>query len=567
MSTEKITTEVLAEYLHCKYKAYLILTGVVSERSEYEHWLQRNEEQYAAAARSILVRDNSHQIAIQSLTSEHLRRGSAFIIDSHIQREHFAYSFDALQRVPGASQLGPFHYVPVLFSNRFSSESQKLRLCCEGLILKQLQQLYPRIGVMVSGGAYKLRTVDLIRPRFKAQKVLNDLTAYLQREDKPRLALNNHCRICRYQQRCKVEAQRLDDLSLLNRISEREIRLYERKGISTVNQLSYTFRFRKRGKRVKARGRPHSFPLQALALRERRVFVVSRPTVPETSTQVYVDMEGSSSGNFVYLIGLVIVENNITTYQSLWAENADDEARIIDLFFYCLSNLNGPHIFFYGTYEARIFRRIIGRCRNLGTNESILRNATNVLSLIYANVYFPTYSNELKEIGRYLGHEWTSPDATGHQTILWRAKWEISHDPNMKDCLITYNREDCLALRKITEFLLALPHDSNARDANGGEIRFTEEIRTDDDLPSFGRKQFAIEEFSPITERSYFDYQRDKIYIRSNPAFQNIRRRQRKNKKHRRIRIEQNGQPVGGQVHHVREQEYFARSFHCLCKR
>jgi hypothetical protein len=267
------------------------------------------------------------------------------------------------------------------------------------------------------------------------------------------------------------------------------------------------------------------------------VFVASRPTVPETTTQVYVDMEGSPSGTFVYLIGLVIVENNITTYQSLWADNEADEACIIDQFLHCLSNLNSPHIFFYGTYETRIFRRIIDRRRTLGRNESILSNATNVLSLVYANVYFPTYSNELKEIGRYLGCEWTSPDAKGHHTILWRAEWEISHDPIMKDCLITYNREDCLALRKITEFLLALPQDSNARDANGSEIRFIEEIRTDDGLPSFGRKLFAIGDFSPITERSYFDYQRDKIYIRSNPAFKNIQRRKRQNKKHRRVQI------------------------------
>ena len=138
--------------------------------------------------------------------------------------------------------------------------------------------------MLVSGAAYKLRTVDLITQRHKAQKILNDLTAYLKREDKPRLALNDHCRICRYQQRCRAEAQRLDDLSLLNRISEREIQLYQRKGITTVNQMSYTFRFRKRGKRIKARGRPHSFPLQPLALRERSVFVAPRPTVPETTT-------------------------------------------------------------------------------------------------------------------------------------------------------------------------------------------------------------------------------------------------------------------------------------------
>jgi len=32
----KITEEVLTAYLHCKYKAYLLLTGGVQEPSEYE---------------------------------------------------------------------------------------------------------------------------------------------------------------------------------------------------------------------------------------------------------------------------------------------------------------------------------------------------------------------------------------------------------------------------------------------------------------------------------------------------------------------------------------------------
>ena len=32
----KITDEVFTEYLHCKYMAYLILTGVVREPSDYE---------------------------------------------------------------------------------------------------------------------------------------------------------------------------------------------------------------------------------------------------------------------------------------------------------------------------------------------------------------------------------------------------------------------------------------------------------------------------------------------------------------------------------------------------
>jgi hypothetical protein len=45
----KITEEVLTAYLHCKYKAYLLLTGVVQESSEDEQWLQRHDQEYIAA--------------------------------------------------------------------------------------------------------------------------------------------------------------------------------------------------------------------------------------------------------------------------------------------------------------------------------------------------------------------------------------------------------------------------------------------------------------------------------------------------------------------------------------
>jgi hypothetical protein len=165
MGACKITTEVLVEYLHCKYKAYLILSGVICEPSPYERWLQRTEDQYAAAARSVLVRDNSYPSAIQSLTSDDLKQGSVFVVHSRIQQEHFDFLFDAIQQVPGASQLGTFHYAPVLFSNRSSGENPKLRLCCEGLILAQLQLIYPHTGILVSGAAYRFGTVVDIKLR------------------------------------------------------------------------------------------------------------------------------------------------------------------------------------------------------------------------------------------------------------------------------------------------------------------------------------------------------------------------------------------------------------------
>ena len=40
---------------------------------------------------------------------------------------------------------------------------------------------------------------------------------------------------------------------------------------------------------------------------------------------------------------------------------------------------------------------------------------------IYAHVYFPVYSNGLKDVAGYLGFSWTEPDASGLQSLVWRA--------------------------------------------------------------------------------------------------------------------------------------------------
>ena len=65
---------------------------------------------------------------------------------------------------------------------------------------------------------------------------------------------------------------------------------------------------------------------------------------------------------------------------------------------------------------------------------------------IYAQIYFPTYSNGLKEITGYLAFRWSGSLTSGLETIVWRHRWEASSDPAMKQTLLDYNRQDCEAL-------------------------------------------------------------------------------------------------------------------------
>ncbi|HWT80831.1 MAG TPA: ribonuclease H-like domain-containing protein, partial [Candidatus Methylomirabilis sp.] len=78
------------------------------------------------------------------------------------------------------------------------------------------------------------------------------------------------------------------------------------------------------------------------------------------------------------------------------------------------------------------------------------------LSVVYANIYFPCHSNGLKDVGRLLGCGWTEPNASGIQSIVWRKRWEVTKNEEWREKLLTYNLEDCAALRRVTESVASI---------------------------------------------------------------------------------------------------------------
>jgi predicted RecB family nuclease len=71
------------------------------------------------------------------------------------------------------------------------------------------------------------------------------------------------------------------------------MRQYEKKGIFTVKQLSYLFKPRKR--KMRSRKPPpvtHKLELQALAIREKKIYLHELPDLPRQPVELFLDMEG-----------------------------------------------------------------------------------------------------------------------------------------------------------------------------------------------------------------------------------------------------------------------------------
>jgi len=209
---------------------------------------------------------------------------------------------------------------------------------------------------------------------------------------------------------------------------------------------------------------------------------------------------------------------------SFWADGLDQEVEAFDAFLDLLEGREGFVLFHYGSYERTLLKRMKKVVKRKGLVDRILANAVNVLTAIHANVYFPTFSNGLKEIGRYLGCTWTAQDTSGLQSLVWRAHWEQARDQCWKDKLLAYNSEDCHALRKVTEFIQAVNETARRRGERGVDntasppVAWADEIIANPSRKEWCRPSFTLEDFDYANRCAYFDYQREKVLLRTSKS-------------------------------------------------
>jgi predicted RecB family nuclease len=535
-----ITNETLINHVHCRRKAFLKAAGAPGEVHDIERvrsdldgaYIQRALEVYLAryVEREIVRSPPSLEAAI--------RFGPRIIVDATAAAGNVRSLIQLMERVEDGAGKGTPSYVPVMFvRNDKITKRDKLLLTFQAHALDSMLGTLPTQARIVHGEEYRALRVRIEPLVGQVRGLIEQIEADLRRDSPPTLTLNGHCNECEFRGACRGIAEATDDLSLLRGLSGNEVEKLRGRGIATVAQLSHTYRPGRRGKRRAGAARKHELALQALALRERKVFVLDRPPMPVPRVALYLDVEGVPDRDFYYLIGLLAVEEGRPTSYSFWA---DDSTQVKANWQACakiIEGFQGYTVYHYGRYEQGFLDRMrqSANADEAAAIDRIRSKSCNVLGVIYSHFYFPTHSNSLKDIGKLVGAGWSSEKASGIQSLAWRLAWESSHDEALKQQLLLYNREDCSALRKVTEFLLSACNDGMATSEAGPPVASAEDIRQEGPF-RFQKTEFFCPELEHINKCAYSDYQREKVYVRTSPAIRkSLRRKQRLRKRTLRV--------------------------------
>lgn len=550
----KITSDLFEAFLKCPTKCWLRASGELDSGNTYAEWVKSQTASYRTIQAEKLLSETPKNDCIVSPPPENLKNGkwrlavnvlaqtpetrpcrsrgagdrtstlgtsqdrpASAAVNEQTQPNWTAESWlHAVEHVPPEGRGKPAQFIPIRFIYRNKhTKDDKLLLAFDAFVISEMFGRTVSLGKIIHGDDHAVLKVKISALAGEVRKRLGKIAALLASPTLPDLVLNRHCAECEFQAPCRKLAIEKDDLSLLAGMSAKERQKLRSKGIFTVTQLSYTFRPRRRPKRQREK---YHHSLKALAIREQKIHIVGSPELKIEGTPIYLDVEGLPDCDFYYLIGVRVGNGNSAVQHSLWADTLTDEGKIWREFLAILTTVEKPVLIHYGSYETTFLKEMIerhGKPKDESVAAKAFCSAINIVSIMFAHTYFPTFSNSLKEIAGYLNFKWSEAAASGTDSIVWRQNWEKLNADVLKHKLTTYNAEDCKALDIVSSKLIEL-QSSSTGDKNSvldGVVDTTKLKRVHP--YGFKRNNFVLPELDGINSAAYWDYQRDRVFVKS----------------------------------------------------
>ena len=542
----KITPAVFDAYLKCPTKCWLRATGESADENPYAVWVREQNLAYREieAARLIAAMPPDEVSLIPHLENAKAatwRLACSLAVQTKMESDIVESEIHMVERLPATGRGKAAQFIPIrfVFTNKLGKDDKLLLAYDAAVLSKELKRELP-LGKIIHGDNHVTLKVKTSALAGEVRKRLDKIATLISNPAPPDLVLNRHCAACEFQARCRKIAVEKDDLSLLAGMSEKERQKLRSKGIFTVTQLSYTFRPRRRSKRLRDKREKYHHSLKALAIREKKIHIVGSPELKIEGTPVYLDVEGLPDRDFYYLIGVRIGNGESAVQHSLWADTAEDEGNIWRKFLGVLETVEKPVLIHYGSYETTFLKAMKERHGGF-LNGSVAANpigsTINLVSVMFAQIYLPNFTNGLKDLAGYLGYKWTGRIASGLESIVSRRRWEQARDKDFKKHLLTYNAQDCealsLAAERVIELVNCVTHSNNLQNQAGDFVR-----ADSSGLPSKSKwRTFTspVAGFEVMNAAAHWDYQRNRVYARNGKPPRKSQPRSGSRKKTKRI--------------------------------
>ncbi len=471
----RVTAQDFFDYEKCPHRVYLDRFGDEKEKQPlsaflnllFEHGLS-HQEQVVADLPCVTPSGVTLEERTQ-LTHELMQKGADRIYQGVLLRPAESGIPDLLEKVRGNSNLGDYFYMPVDIkagSGYANREEGKLReeygmqLYHYGTLLEGVQGVFPPDAAILNRDHERV-PYPLAQFRKSYEAALPNIRSLLTGTTSDEPAICGACATCQWSKHCLKILEENRDVTLLPDIGRSKKVLLKSAGIRSIPELA-KFDFSKRKLKGIGPKTIESMLRAATIAISDKLQVLALAAIPDPPRKIYLDFEDDPTQELIYLCGMWVEPplDNLN-YHGLFCADAHGEEQIWDQ----LQNLCATFapedfvVFHYSSYEEK---KLAALERKYGLRErdaldEFKSRMVDLHPIVKDTVALPAKSYGLKSVAPFVGLKYSAADSGGAQSIVWFQEYQ--QDPSRNDILetlLTYNKEDCLAMKKVESWLRAL---------------------------------------------------------------------------------------------------------------
>jgi uncharacterized protein len=306
------------------------------------------------------------------------------------------------------------------------------------------------------------------------QNALFEIRAILKQSNKSTPALSAPCKLCHWYSHCKGELIASNDLTLIA-----ELGRAKRDAISGIIPTIQAFAQSNPNSYVEKKktifpgiGPDSLFKFHAraqLLATKAPAYLKEAVNLPIKEKEVYFDIEADPMHDVVYLHGFVErafkqpETANFIQYFADGSEPIHEEEAFQGAWNYLTARTHDSTIYYYSKYERTQYKKLAEKYSAVcSVNDVEALFALPTMIDLYSDVVrkateWPLYDQSIKTLAQHLGFQWRDTSPSGAASIEWYNRWLETGDPVIKQRILDYNEDDCLATGVVVDGVRALP--------------------------------------------------------------------------------------------------------------
>ena len=489
---KKITASMLYDLVHCPHRVTMDLFGDPQKRDEINPFVELLWKKGSAHEKDVIGGVGTPYLDLsvyagdekEQLTTKAMNDREPLIYGGRIQEDNLLGDPDILRKGLGGYFAGDIKSGAGLEGSEDLSKPKEhyaVQIALYTDILERKGVSAGRVPFIwdIHGDeiAYDLDELQAQRNPISLWGIYQEALATAQKiagkAEKSQPAYSGVCKMCHWYSACQQQLEKTDDLTMLPELgrSKRDAMVND---IATVSDLAianvgnYTIgkkttfkgigvgsleKFHERAKLAKTKGA--------------KPYLTAPLSLPHSKTELFFDIESDPMRDLCYLHGFVERHggnNSSEKYVAFFSNDTSEteEERAFTEAWKYIKKHQPCVVYYYSKYERTIWRKLREKYTNVCTKrelEDLFDPAVSVdlyFDLVRKYTEWPTKDYSIKTLATYLGFNWRDTHPSGAASIQWFDEWITCGDPSVKQRILDYNEDDCIATRVLLDGIRSL---------------------------------------------------------------------------------------------------------------